>query len=61
LEFLSEFERGRGGKRTMKWEKASEELKAFLGKAMAGIDCENRLMFGYPAYFIRKHLQGSGC
>lgn len=40
----------------MKWEKAPEELKALLGKALAGIDCEKKLMFGYPAYFINKNM-----
>jgi TfoX/Sxy family transcriptional regulator of competence genes len=40
----------------MKWEKAPEEHKTFLEKAMAGINCEKRLMFGYPAFFINKNM-----
>jgi len=40
----------------MKWQRAPEELKALLEKTMTGIDCEKRLMFGYPAYFINKNM-----
>ncbi len=40
----------------MKWVKAPEELKEFLEKAMTGIDCEKRPMFGYPAYFVNSHM-----
>jgi len=40
----------------MKWIKAPEELKALVERLMQPIDCERKPMFGYPAYFIRKHL-----
>jgi hypothetical protein len=40
----------------VKWEKAPEELVKTLESAMAGIDSEKRLMFGYPAYFINKNM-----
>ena len=40
----------------MKWIKAPEELKTLIERLMQPIDCERRPMFGYPAYFIRKHL-----
>jgi len=40
----------------MKWMKAPEELKSLLDKAMSGIDCERRPMFGYPAYFINRNM-----
>ena len=40
----------------MKWIKAPEELKALIEGLMKPIDCERRPMFGYPAYFIDKHL-----
>jgi TfoX/Sxy family transcriptional regulator of competence genes len=40
----------------MKWQKAPEELKNILDLAMQGVDCERRLMFGYPAYFINRNM-----
>jgi TfoX/Sxy family transcriptional regulator of competence genes len=40
----------------MKWIKAPEALKKLLDDAMAGIDCEKRPMFGYPAYFINRNM-----
>jgi len=40
----------------MKWIKAPEELKALIEKLMQPIDSEPRPMFGYPAYFINRHL-----
>lgn len=40
----------------MKWVKAPEELKSVLEKAMTGIDCEKKPMFGYPAYFINRNM-----
>jgi TfoX/Sxy family transcriptional regulator of competence genes len=40
----------------MKWQKAPEELKTTLDLAMQGVDCERRLMFGYPAYFINRNM-----
>jgi hypothetical protein len=40
----------------MKWVKAPEELKVLLEDVMKGTECEKRLMFGYPAYFINKNM-----
>ena len=40
----------------MKWQKAPEELKLILEKATNGIECEKRLMFGFPAYFINGNM-----
>ena len=40
----------------MDWEKASPELSALLGEALAQIDHEKRSMFGMPAYFIDGNL-----
>ena len=40
----------------MKWVKAPDELKTLLDKAIEEIDCEKKLMFGYPAYFIRGNM-----
>ena len=40
----------------MKWIKAPEELKTLLEKAMEGIECEKRPMFGYPCYFINRNM-----
>jgi hypothetical protein len=40
----------------MKWQKAPQELILFLEGAMSSIDCEKKLMFGYPAYFINKNM-----
>ena len=40
----------------MKWVKAPEELKALLEAAMKDVPCEKRPMFGYPAYFINRHM-----
>ncbi len=40
----------------MKWEKAPEELKATLAKAVEEIECQKKLMFGYPAYFINGNM-----
>ena len=40
----------------MKWEKAPEELKVLIERVMAGIDCEKRPMFGYPAFFINGNM-----
>jgi len=34
-----------------KWQKAPEELKAALDRAVQGTVCEKRMMFGFPAYF----------
>lgn len=40
----------------MKWKKAPEKLIMFLETTLKDIDCEYRKMFGYPAYFINKHM-----
>ena len=40
----------------MKWEKAPEELKVLIERVLAGIDCEKRPMFGYPAFFINGNM-----
>ncbi|MGO9412190.1 MAG: TfoX/Sxy family protein [Spirochaetia bacterium] len=40
----------------MKWQKAPEELKVLIERVMAGIDCQKRPMFGYPAYFINGNM-----
>ena len=40
----------------MKWAKAPVELKILLEEVMKGFDCEKRLMFGYPAYFINSNM-----
>ena len=40
----------------MKWAKAPDELKVLLEEVMKGFDCEKRLMFGYPAYFINGNM-----
>jgi len=35
-----------------KWKKSPEELVSLLADRMKGVNCEQRKMFGYPAYFI---------
>ena len=40
----------------MKWAKAPDELKVLLEEVMKGFECEKRLMFGYPAYFINGNM-----
>jgi TfoX/Sxy family transcriptional regulator of competence genes len=40
----------------MKWAKAPDELKILLEEVMKGFDCQKRLMFGYPAYFINGNM-----
>jgi hypothetical protein len=40
----------------MKWRKAPAELKAAIEAATTGLDCERRVMFGFPAYFVRKNM-----
>ncbi len=41
---------------TKPWKKASEEMKALIDAAMAGVDCVRRQMFGYPAFFIKGNM-----
>ena len=40
----------------MKWVKAPDELKILLEEVMKGFECEKRLMFGYPAFFINSNM-----
>ena len=40
----------------MKWEKAPEHLKALISKAMEDFQCDKRIMFGYPAYFVNSYM-----
>jgi hypothetical protein len=40
----------------MKWLKAPESLVKMLESAMQGVDCVQRPMFGYPAYFINRNM-----
>jgi TfoX/Sxy family transcriptional regulator of competence genes len=40
----------------MKWQKAPEELKAALDRAVQGTTCEKRMMFGFPAFFVDGHM-----
>jgi len=40
----------------MQWKKAPEQTKQLLADAAAGIDCVNRVMFGYPACFVNGNM-----
>ena len=40
----------------MKLAKSPPELVLQIARAVEGIDCEKRVMFGFPAYFINKNL-----
>ena len=40
----------------MKWKKAPDALKALMEKAMEGIESQKRIMFGYPAWFIKGNM-----
>lgn len=40
----------------MPWQKVSPELSALLALALKSFDCEKKLMFGCPAYFINKNM-----
>jgi hypothetical protein len=40
----------------MQWEKASQEDADLLSSRMAKVECERRIMFGYPAYFNNKNM-----
>jgi TfoX/Sxy family transcriptional regulator of competence genes len=40
----------------MKWKAAPEQLKSHLEQMLAGVDCEKKVMFGYPAYFINQYM-----
>lgn len=40
----------------MKWQKAPDELKALFERAVRGLDCQERTMFGFPACFASTHM-----
>lgn len=40
----------------MKWKLAPEALKTLLQQALESVDCEKKVMFGYPAYFINQNM-----
>ncbi len=40
----------------MKWKKAPQELIDFINTKMAGKNCDYRLMFGFPAYFVKGNM-----
>ena len=40
----------------MKWQKAPADLVALLDRAIQGVDCEKRQMFGFPACFAAGHM-----
>lgn len=40
----------------MKWKKVSEELSDLLADALVDFDCNKRMMFGCPAYFVNNNM-----
>jgi len=40
----------------MKWKKPSEKLRTFLEERLRHIDCQSRIMFGCPSYFINNKM-----
>jgi TfoX/Sxy family transcriptional regulator of competence genes len=40
----------------MKWQKASEKSKKLIADAVDGVECEPRMMFGYPVFFINRNM-----
>ena len=40
----------------MKWKKAPSELVDMIDEAMTPFDCQRRLMFGYPAFFVNNNM-----
>jgi TfoX/Sxy family transcriptional regulator of competence genes len=40
----------------MKWKKAPDELVDFINNKLAGKNCDYRLMFGFPAYFVNGNM-----
>ncbi len=40
----------------MKLKKAPAELVEVIARAMEGIECERRILFGYPAFFINNNM-----
>ena len=40
----------------MKWKKVSLELSEHLESALENYDCQKRMMFGCPAYFVNNNM-----
>jgi len=40
----------------MKWQKASEKMKGLVADAVSGVECEPRMMFGYPVFFVNRNM-----
>jgi TfoX/Sxy family transcriptional regulator of competence genes len=40
----------------VKWQKPPDELKQALERAVQGVECQKRMMFGFPAYFANGHM-----
>jgi TfoX/Sxy family transcriptional regulator of competence genes len=40
----------------MAWKKAPQELVDFLSNILNDVECQKRMMFGYPAYFIKGNM-----
>ncbi len=40
----------------MTWKKSPPELIALLDKMVLSFDCQRRMMFGYPVYFVNNNM-----
>ena len=40
----------------MPWKKSPDELVDFLADILNDMECQKRMMFGYPAYFIKGNM-----
>lgn len=40
----------------MPWKKTPQELVDFLADILNDVECQKRMMFGYPAYFIKGNM-----
>jgi TfoX/Sxy family transcriptional regulator of competence genes len=40
----------------MKWKKVSVEFSALLEESLQDFDCQKRMMFGCPAYFVNNNM-----
>ena len=40
----------------MTWKKPPEKLDLFLKEQLKNIDCQSRMMFGCPSYFIKDNM-----
>ena len=40
----------------MAWMKVPEQLKEFMDRKTAGLECEKKPMFGCPAYFVNRNM-----